>query len=274
MATQTHTKDAAAKTAALLAQDAEVKALVQTAGANLTAMREAALAEFDQIGEALGKSAGSLTIVAMKFAKHVADGIMSVGEGKAAKGDDAETVYLRFMGKVNASMPAHSGADRMADASDDAKTPISMFRTFGKAARFHGGDTAFFERVLETHGKCGKDERLSGYNALVKCNRELVKASETSEFKAASPAAVFANVATDEWVLEMCLKVPAKVKDVGAKMADLIAKLDKLADGMEYAGLASPLAGLHTWFDEWKANGCRTVAAQVAFETMTPQGNA
>jgi hypothetical protein len=261
-----------AATAALLAADTE--ALVAQAGLNLTTMRDAAFAEFDQIGEALGKSAGSLTIVAMKFAKHVADGIMSVGEGKAAKGDDAETVYLRFMGKVNASMPAHSGADRMADASDDAKTPISMFRTFGKAARFHAGDTAFFERVLETHAKCGKDERVSGYNALVKCNRELVKASESSEFKAASPAAVFANVATDEWVLEMCLKVPAKAKDAAAKMADLIAKLDKLADGMEYAGLASPLAGLHTWFDAWKADGCRTVAAQVAFESLAPQGNA
>jgi hypothetical protein len=263
---------ASAATAALLAAD--TAALVKDAGKNMTDRRNAAFAEFDQIGEALGKSAGSLTIVAMKFAKHVAEGLMSVGEGKAAKGDDAETVYLRFMGKVNASMPAHSGADTMVDDADKAKTPISVFRTFGKAARFHAGDPAFFERVLSQHSKCGPDERVSGYNALVKCNRELVKASELSEFKAASAAAVFAHVVTDDWVLEMCLKTPAKAKDAYDKMADLVAKLDKLADTMEYAKLAAPLSGLHTWLDAWKAEGCRTVAAQEAFETLAPQGNA
>ena len=261
---------AKAKADALLAQDLEVKALVAKAGANLSAQREAAMAEFEALGEALGRSAGSLTIAAMKFARLVGEGTMSVGEGKAAKGDDAETVYLKFVGAFN----THVGTVGIDAMATDAKTPISMFRTFGKGARFHAGDPAFFERILAQHSRCAPDERVSGYNALVSSNRELCKAAETPEFKAASPAAVLANVATDAWVLDRCLKTPAKAKDAAAKMADLIAKLDKLADSMDYAKLAPPLAGIHAWFDAWKAEGSRSVSAQAEFEAMIPEGNA
>lgn len=253
METQTKAAKAKAQTATILDADAQTLAQVATATANLATVREAAIAEFESLGREAGRGAGSLTIAAMRFSRLVADGTMSVGEGKAAKGDDAELTYLKFVEGYNAI--ADAGTDKLAT---DAKTPISTFRTFGKAARFHRGDVAYFSRVLETHATCAKDERVSAYNALVSANRKLVEASEASEFKGSSPAAVFANVATDPWVMERCLKKPVDPKTAKDKIADLIAKLDKCGESLEYAGLGDPLAAMHAWFDKWVAGGCKS----------------
>lgn len=258
------TGKAAAKAAALLAQDTEA---LKNAVSKHETDKAAALAEFEALGQAAGRNAGSLTIAAMKFAKLVGEGALSIGEGKAAKGDDAETVYLRFVAGFNATVT--SGTDAMAT---DAKTPISTFRSFGKAARFHKGDETFFARVLETWAATPKDQRVSGYNALVACNRKLCEAGD--ENKGVAAEIVFATTASDVWVQARCLKKVTADKATQDKVADLIAKLGKFGESDECPGLAVPMAALRDWFAGWKAGGFKTELETVELLKADAAGNA
>jgi hypothetical protein len=194
----------AADADAILQQDIDAK--LATAGDNLKGAVDKALAAAEQLGATAANGAASLTDLAVAFTGWVADKVLTR--------ENADKVYLAYANAFNAS--ARNGVAELATDEKGARVSISIFRSFGNPQVVAHG-AKFHERVLVLRNEVPAERRMSGYNSMVAVNRGL----EKLELKAA--------YVTDEQIVAMMTKPVTASKDDLAKLAEIIARMEKLS---------------------------------------------
>lgn len=269
----------AAKALAMLnaAQDAEATALADAAKrANSEAVRNATFEQARIYGAESATGSLSVTKLAYLYNEAVRQGTMSL--------DDAARVYKAYVAGFNEVVTAGSaieinGVSYQAATDRDAqdpenKTPISMFRTFGKPAVVAQG-LGHFQRVLRLRAEVSKSDLYgSAYSCMVKVNREIISAADKSSMSDKDVAAGKQEV-TDAMIVAWMTKADASKDDgdesatpeekakksAAEKLDKLIEAANKLAKTGEVDGLAAvvetlrEIAGKHAIAVKAAANG-------------------
>jgi hypothetical protein len=229
---------AASQLAAMIAKDAgNVPEVQPQVTSNAAPFRAEAVKRAEMYGVAHARGEASLTKLAFFFSAGVRDGALSEG--------DADALYAAFVAGHNRHIvTTGTGHEMIATDEKSLKVPTSIFRTFGKRGPVAMGPD-FYQRVLTVRHAIGPSDRLgSAYNAMVKCNREVVKLAE----KAA--VVVISDDDIRGWISK-----PATVdKTELDKLAELVTKIAKLAiaNPVAFAGLTEPTAALETFVAQCK----------------------
>lgn len=195
--------------------------------------RGALLDRAAEYGEKAAIGQTSLTALAFYFNEAVRRGMATEG--------DARLVYGAYAEKFNAAVAAQSvtignvayatTTDKLIDLDEKSiKTPVSMFRTFGRPAVVAQG-LELYTRVQAACGLLERSKRIgSVYNCMVAVNRGVTEASEASLLSDAQVAAGEFAV-TDEMIAAWIAapeKAQPKERDFATRLAALVTDCAKL----------------------------------------------
>jgi hypothetical protein len=201
---------------------------------NHLAVRNATLETARKYGAENAAGAMSLTKLAYLFNEAVRIGVMTEA--------DAGLVYREFSlghnevvearGSISINGVSYSAvADKLIELEEkSAKTPVSMFRSFGKMAAVAQG-LALYQTMLRVRADIPTDKVYgSAYSCMVKVNREVVSAAEKSDLSDADILAGKQVVTEDQiraWLTKAGTETGA-AKSFADKLADLIETARKL----------------------------------------------
>ncbi len=219
----------------ILKADAALLAAASAAGNEHGKARAEALANLAKLGATWAEGAGSLTQAAFDF--HTACA------GKTLRVEDAREAYLAVANAYNsAKSRAARGLPELATEEKALQSPVSTFATFGKPGPLAQG-LGLYVDVIRLRATIADRKPQSAYNCMVKCNREIEKA--TAKMGAVERAAF---KVTDDMIVAWILPAAKVDKDTLAKLADLVSKLGKLAELDELPQLdllVTPLLSYH-----------------------------
>jgi hypothetical protein len=196
-------------------------------GANILAVKAAALATVAKIGEMAAEGTLALTDLAVKFAEWVRDPQHPFSE------DDAGEVYATYANAHNARLDKSTYAKQGERLDADSKASKSTFKTFGKLAVAKYGPT-WFEIVAvatgEHNAKLGKgDTRLSVYNGIARCNRGLGDAWETASKTETDFADWCKRTVTPVQIAAWLIGKPKVAKDDMTVLLQMVQNLETVA---------------------------------------------
>jgi hypothetical protein len=154
---------------ALVVADTFPQGETGNARANQIVDRAALLAKVHELGATIADAQKSKTQAAYLFNAAARLGIVHVGKGKSAAGDDAEKIYLELANAHNAAGNGAADFDALPADAKSAKSAISLFRSFALPAVLNQGDE-FFPLVCQVARDLGTDCKLSPYMAMTRAN--------------------------------------------------------------------------------------------------------